>query len=736
VYDTIVRLVQDFSMRYPLVDGQGNFGSVDGDAPAAMRYTEVRLTRLAQEMLRDIDKETVDFVPNYDESGQEPVVLPAMLPNLLINGSSGIAVGMATNIPPHNLGEVVDAAMAQLERPDITLEELMQHVPGPDFPTAGYIHGRQGILDAYRTGRGLIQVRAKAGIEKGRAGRESIVVTELPYQVNKAKLVERIADLIREKKIEGVSDLRDESDREGMRVVLELKKDEPATPILNSLYKHTAMQSTFGVIMLALVDNQPKVLDLKQVIGHFIEHRKVVVVRRTRYELKQAEARAHILEGYRIALDHLDAVIQLIRRSRSVDEARAGLMADFGMTEIQAQAVLDLRLQRLTQLERQKIQDEYQELLQLIERLRAILGNEALVRQLIKEELAALKEQYGDPRRTQILDEAAEISFEDTLADEEMVVTISHGGYIKRSPLAIYRAQRRGGKGMTGMATKEEDYVEHLFVATTHSYLLLFTNLGRVHWLKVHETPQLGRAAKGKALVNFLQVQPGEQVTAMIPIRQFEPDRHLLMATRRGVVKKTELSAYANPRAGGIIGLTLDEGDELIAVRLTGGRDEVLLATRLGMAIRFSEDEVRTIGRAGRGVIGIALEGEDAVVGAEVVRPGATILTVNEHGYGKRTAIEEYRLQGRGGKGIINVRVTEKNGPVVSVLQVQEQDQVMMISQEGKVNRLRVREISVIGRATQGVRLQGLEGNDRAAAVTSLVAEEGETEANGDETAV
>jgi DNA gyrase subunit A len=725
-------------MRYPLVDGQGNFGSVDGDAPAAMRYTEVRLTRLAQEMLRDIEKETVDFVPNYDESGREPVVLPAMLPNLLINGSSGIAVGMATNIPPHNLSEVVDAAVAQLERPNITLEELMQYVPGPDFPTAGYIHGRQGILDAYRTGRGLIQVRAKAGIEKGRAGRESIVVTELPYQVNKAKLVERIADLIREKKIEGVADLRDESDREGMRVVLDLKKDEPAPPILNSLYKHTAMQSTFGVIMLALVDNQPKVLDLKQVIGHFIEHRKVVVVRRTRYELKQAEARAHILEGYRIALDHLDAVIQLIRRSRSVDEARTGLMTEFGMTEIQAQAVLDLRLQRLTQLERQKIQDEYQELLQLIERLRAILGNEALVRQIIREELAALKEQYGDARRTQILDEAAEISFEDTLADEEMVVTISHGGYIKRSPLTIYRAQRRGGKGMSGMATKEEDYVEHLFVATTHSYLLLFTNLGRVHWLKVHETPQLGRAAKGKALVNFLQVQPGEHVTAMIPIRQFEPDRHLLMATRRGVVKKTELSAYANPRAGGIIGLTLDEGDELIAVRLTGGRDEVLLATRLGMAIRFCEEEVRTIGRAGRGVIGIALDGEDAVVGAEVVRPGTTILTVNERGYGKRTAIEEYRLQGRGGKGIINVRVTEKNGPVVSVLQVQEQDQVMMISQEGKVNRLRVREISVIGRVTQGVRLQGLEANDRAAAVTSLVAEEGEgeTETNGDEAAV
>ncbi len=731
VYDTIVRLAQDFSMRYPLIDGQGNFGSVDGDAPAAMRYTEVRLSRPAQEMLRDIDKETVDFVPNYDESTQEPALLPTVLPNLLANGSSGIAVGMATNIPPHNLGEVVDAIVLQLENPDVGLEELMQVLPGPDFPTAGYIHGRQGILDAYRTGRGLIQMRAKVVVEKARGGRENIIVTELPYQVNKAKLVERIAELIREKRIEGVADLRDESDREGRRIVLAWKKDEPALPILNSLYKHTAMQSTFGVIMLALVDNQPKVLTLKQVIGHFIEHRKTVVVRRTRYELRQAEARAHILEGYRIALDHLDAVIQLIRRSRAADEARTGLMGEFGMTETQAQAVLDLRLQRLTQLERQKIQDEYEETIRLIARLQAILGNEALVREIIREELTALKEQYGDPRRTEILEETTEISFEDMVADEEMVVTVSHGGYIKRSPLTIYRAQRRGGKGMSGMATKEEDYVEHLFVATTHSYLLLFTNLGRVHWLKVHEVPQLGRAAKGKALVNFLQVQPGETVTAMIPIRQFEVDKHLLMATRRGVVKKTELSAYANPRAGGIIGLTLDEEDELIAVRLTGGRDEVFLATRQGMAIRFEEGEVRPIGRTGRGVIGIDLEGGDKVVAAEVVRPGTAILTVNERGYGKRTELEEYRLQGRGGKGIINVRVTEKNGPVVGTLQVQEQDQVMMISQEGKVNRMAVREISVIGRVTQGVRLQGLKANDRIAAVTGLVVDEAESEAAG-----
>ncbi|MFQ5839153.1 MAG: DNA gyrase subunit A, partial [Candidatus Methylomirabilales bacterium] len=532
VYDTVVRLVQDFSMRSPLIDGQGNFGSVDGDAPAAMRYTEVRLARIAQEMLRDIDKETVEFIPNYDDSTREPVVLPTVLPNLLVNGSAGIAVGMATNIPPHNLGEVVEAALLQIENPDVTLDELMRVLPGPDFPTAGYIYGRQGVLDAYRTGRGLIQMRAKAAVEKVRGGRENIVITELPYQVNKAKLVERIAELAREKRIEGVADLRDESDREGMRIVLELKKDEAALPILNSLYKLTPMQSTFGVIMLALVDNQPRVLTLPELIGHFIEHRKAVVLRRTRFDLRKAEERAHVLEGYRIALDHLDAVIALIRASRAVAEARSGLIEQFGMSETQANAVLELRLQRLTQLERQKIQEEYGETLQLIERLKAILASEALVRQLIREELEGLKATYGDVRRTEILEETAEISLEDMVADEEMVVTVTHSGYIKRSPLTVYRSQRRGGKGMTGMSTKDEDYIEHLFVATTHSYLLLFTNLGKVHWLKVHEIPQVGRAAKGKSLVNFLSLQEGEGVTAMIPIRQFEVDRYLVMATR------------------------------------------------------------------------------------------------------------------------------------------------------------------------------------------------------------
>ena len=732
VYDTIVRLAQDFSMRYPLVDGQGNFGSVDGDAPAAMRYTEVRLAKIAQEMLRDIDKETVDFAPNFDETLEEPTLLPAALPNLLVNGSSGIAVGMATNIPPHNLGETVDALLILLEDPDATSDRLMAVLPGPDFPTGAYIYGRTGIRDAYLTGRGLVRMRAKAFVEKSRGAREAIIVSELPYQVNKAKLIERIAELVRERKIEGIADLRDESDREGMRIVIELKKEQPAEPILNQLFKHTAMQSTFGVIMLALVEGQPKVLALKEALAHFLEHRKTIVIRRTRFDLRKAEERAHILEGYRIALDHLDEVIALIRRSRSADDARAGLMEQFGMSQIQAQAILELRLQRLTQLERQKIQDEYSETIAAIERYRAILASEALVREIIKEELLAVKETYGDPRRTQILEETAEIELEDMLADEEMVIPITHGGYIKRSNLNVYRSQRRGGKGMSGMATKEEDYVEHLFVATTHSHLLLFTNQGKVHWLKVHELPQLGHAAKGKALANFLQLGAGEQLATVIPIRQFEVDRYLLMATQRGIVKKTELNAYGHPRAGGIIAITLDEGDELIAVRLTKGDDEILLGTKQGMAIRFKEDEVRSAGRAARGVKGISLEAGDEVVGAEVVAQGAAVLTVTERGYGKRTDPQEYRLQSRGGKGIINIRVTDRNGPAVGVMLVQSGDQIMMISQEGRITRMRVDEISLIGRATQGVRLQGLELSDRVAAVTRLVSDdEGDGEAEG-----
>jgi len=730
VYDTIVRLAQDFSMRHPLVDGQGNFGSVDGDPPAAMRYTEVRLARIAGEILRDIDKDTVDFVPNYDDSTVEPTVLPAVLPNLLVNGSAGIAVGMATNIPPHNLGEVVDAALLLLENPGATLDEVIAVLPGPDFPTGGFIHGRQGILDAYRTGRGLIQMRARAVVEKVRGGREQIVIAELPYQVNKAKLIEHIAELAAERRIDGLADVpRDESDREhAIRIVLELKKDEPALPLLNSLYKLTPMQSTFGVIMLALVGNQPKVLSLPEVLRHFIEHRRTCVLRRTRHDLRKAEERAHILEGYIRALDHLDAVIALIRASRTPEDARNGLVGRFGLTAVQAQAILELRLQRLTGLERQKIQEEYQEIIQAIERLRAILASEALLRQVIREELLALREAYADPRRTEILEETAEISLEDMVADEEMVITVSHSGYIKRSPLAIYRSQRRGGKGMRGMETKEEDYVEHLFVATTHSYLLLFTNQGKVYWLKVHEIPQLGRAAKGKAIANYLSLGSGESVSAILPVRQFEVGRYLLMATKRGVVKKTELMAYSNPMSRGIIAVNLDEGDELIAVRMTRGDDELFLATRQGMAIRFGEDEVRAVGRASRGVTGIDLEPGDEVVAAEVVAPGTTVFTVTEKGYGKRTELEEYRLQGRGGKGIINVRVTDRNGPVVGAMQMRDEDSLIMISQTGKVTRLRVREVSTIGRATQGVRLQDLEEDDRVAAVTRLVEDE---ETNG-----
>ncbi len=658
VYDTIVRLVQDFSLRYPLIEGQGNFGSVDGDAAAAYRYTEVRLARIAQEMLADIEKETADFVPNFDETLLEPTVLPGRLPNLLVNGATGIAVGMATNIPPHNLAEILDAALLLLEDPEASLEALMEKVQGPDFPTGAFIHGRGGILEAYRTGRGLIQMRARAAIEKARGGKENIIVSELPFQVNKAKLIERIAELVRERKIEGIADLRDESDREGMRIVIELKRDEDARPILNQLYRYTAMQSTFGVIMLALVDNQPKVCTLRELLQQFLQHRREVLLRRTRFELRKAEERAHILEGYRMALDRLDEVITLIRNAPTVDEARAALVQRLGMSVIQAQAILDLRLQRLTGLERQKIQEEYREVLQTIERLRAILQSEGLLRQLIREELAAVKEGYGDGRRTEIIEEQAELQFEDLVADEEMVITVSHQGYVKRSPLSIYRAQRRGGKGSTGMVTKEEDYVEHLFVASTHSSLLFFTDLGKVHWVKVHEVPQAGRAAKGKAAVNLLDLEPGENITTLIPIRKLEVGRYLMMATRRGIVKKTELTAYGNPRAAGIIALTLDEGDRLIAVELTRGADEVFLGTRQGQAIRFKEEEARPMGRTARGVIGISLEEGDEAVGMEIVSEGATILTVTERGYGKRSDLAEYRLQGRGGKGIINIRVT------------------------------------------------------------------------------
>src|SRR3989441_595457 len=688
IYDTLVRMAQDFNMRYCLVDSQGNFGSVDGDPPAAMRYTEARLTKLAEEMLADIDKETVDFRPNYDESRMEPLVLPAKAPNLLVNGAGGIAVGDATNIPTHNLGEVVAGLIKLIENPGMTVEELMEVIPGPDFPTAGYIYGTQGIRDAYTTGRGLLTLRAKAVIETDeRTDRDRIVVTEIPYQVNKAKVIEKIAELIQEKRIDGVADLRDESDRDGMRIVIELKKSEIPLVLLNNLYKHTPMQSTFGVIMLALVNNRPEVLNLKQILEAFIEHRREVVLRRTAYDLRKAEERAHILEGLKIALDNLDAVIALIKRSHSPEEARAGLSRQFRLTEIQANAILDMKLQRLTRLEREKLIQEYEETIKKIAYLKSVLASEALVRQLIKDELLALKEEYKDERRTLIVPEEAEINIEDLIAQEEVVVTISHAGYIKRNPVSLYRAQRRGGKGKIGMGTKEEDFVATLFTASTHDYLLFFTDAGKVYWLKVHEIPEAGRAAKGKAMVNLLALSGDEKVTATLPVQAFREDRYVVMATRMGTIKKTELSAYGNPRQGGIIALTLDEGDKLIGVEITDGQREILLGTRDGIVIRFKEEDVRPMGRTAHGVRGITLDEGNYVIGMETITPDSTtsILTVTERGYGKRTLVSEYRLQGRAGKGIISVKVTEKNGPAVSFHQVRDGDEIMVMTAEGKI---------------------------------------------------
>jgi DNA gyrase subunit A len=686
--------------------------------------TEARLTRLAEEMLADIDKETVDFGPNYDESRTEPLVLPAKVPNLLINGAGGIAVGYATNIPTHNLAEVVDGLLMVLDNPEATVEDLMRVIPGPDFPTAALIYGTQGIKDAYRTGRGLLTLRAKARVETDeRTERDRIIVTEIPYQVNKARLIEKIAELIQDKRVEGISDLRDESDRDGMRVVVELKKGTIPLVVLNQLYKHTQMQSTFGVIMLALVRNRPEVLDLKQILAHFIEHRREVVVRRTAFELRKAEERAHVLEGLKIALDHLDAVITLIRGAASPDGARSGLMRQFALTEIQANAILDMKLQRLTQLERNKLVEEYQETLKRMEYLRSILASDALVRKLITDELLAAKEAYKDDRRTQIVPEEAEIDIEDMIAEEEVVVTISHAGYIKRNAVSLYRAQRRGGKGKIGMGIKEEDFVETLFTASTHDYLLFFTDAGKVYWLKVHEIPEAGRAAKGKALVNLLALAGDEKVTATLPVKEFRDDHFVVMATRQGVIKKTELSAYGNPRQGGIIALTLDEGDKLIAVEITDGRREILLGTRQGIVIRFKEEEARSIGRTARGVRGITLEEGNEVIGMETITPDSTtsILTITEGGYGKRTPVIEYRVQGRGGKGIISVKTTERNGPAVGFLQVRDGDEIVIMAAQGKILRCKVDDIREIGRNTQGVRILDLEdADDRVVGVARL----------------
>jgi DNA gyrase subunit A len=725
VYDTIVRMAQDFSMRYPLVDGQGNFGSVDGDPPAAMRYTEIRMSRITDQLLADMDKETVDFGPTYDGSMVEPLVVPTRIPNLLVNGSSGIAVGMATNIPPHNLGEIIEGLILVIENPDIPLESLLQVVQGPDFPTGGFIYGLGGVREAYTTGRGIVQMRAKAFVEvHPRTERESIIVTEIPYQVNKARLIERVAELIRDKKIDGISEVRDESDRDGMRIVMELKRGEIASVILNQLYKQTQMQDSFGIIFLALVHNQPRVLNLKEMFHYFIEHRREVVVRRTRFELRKAEERAHILEGLKVALSHLDEVIALIRRSQTPDEARTALVAQFPLTEIQAQAILEMRLQRLTGLERDKIEEEHRGLLEKIAHYKSVLENEALVMKIIRDELEEIKAEYADERRTVIISETQEIVLEDLIAQEEMVVTISHTGYIKRNPVSLYRSQKRGGKGKTGMETKEEDFVEHLFTASTHDMMLFFTDAGRVYWLKVYQIPEAGRHAKGKALVNVLQVKTEEMVTAVLPVHTFLEDGFVLMATRQGVVKKTSLKEYSNPRSGGIIAITLDEGDRLISACLTSGEQDILLSTREGISIRFPEGEVRSIGRVGRGVRGIDLEGEDYVVEMEVVRDRSTILSVTEGGFGKRTSLGEYRRQSRGGKGIITVKTRGKNGKAVAALQVSDEDEVMILTADGKIIRVKARDISVIGRNTQGVKLMEMDPPDKVVGVVKLAEKE------------
>jgi len=727
VYDTIVRMAQDFSMRYLLVDGQGNFGSVDGDPPAAMRYTEIRMTQMAEEILADIDKGTVNFIPNYDDSLTEPTVLPSRIPTLLTNGSSGIAVGMATNIPPHNLGEVVNGLVAMVEKPDISIGELMNYIPGPDFPTGAYIHGRESIRQAYNTGRGTIQIRAKLFTETvKRTGREQIIVREIPYMVNKARLIEHIAGLVQDKKIEGISDLRDESDREGMRIVIELKRDAVPDVLINQLYKHTSLQESFGVNMLAIDDGRPRLLNLKDALKAFLDHRKEVITRRTAYNLLKAEDRLHILEGLRIALDHLDQVITLIRQSKDPRTAKEGLMDSFGLTDVQAQAILEMRLQRLTGLEREKIVKEHSEITEHISQLRAILADEGKVFRIIVDELKDIKERYGDPRRTEIVDQTEEISVEDLIVDEEMVVTVSHEGYIKRNPVTLYRAQHRGGKGKVGATTRDEDFVESLFVASTHDYILFFTTVGKVYWIKVHELPQAGRAARGRPVVNLLHLSEGEKVSAFLPVREFQQGRFVIFATKRGVVKKTELMAHSNPRSRGTRAIALEPRDEVIGVRLTDGQQEVLLSTLSGQSIRFKEGRVRPTGRGTYGVIGVSLDEGDEVVSMEILNQGASILTVAENGFGKRTAMEEYRLQSRGGKGVITMKTTDKTGRVIGVQQVTDDDQLMMITNRGKIIRLRIKDIRTIGRNTQGVRLIEMNDNERVVSLARLAEQEDE----------
>jgi DNA gyrase subunit A len=726
VYDTIVRLAQDFSMRYPLVDGQGNFGSVDGDPPAAMRYTEIRLQKLAHEMVRDLEKETVDFAPNYDGSDEEPLVLPAAFPNLLVNGSAGIAVGMATNVPPHNLGEVVEAIKMIVANPDVDLPELMTVLPGPDFPTAGTIHGTMGIQAAYATGRGRIKMRGRATIEPDtrRADRESIIISELPYQVNKAQLIEDMAHLVRDKRIEGISDIRDESDRDGIRVVVDLKRGENAHVILNKLFKFTKLQSTFGVISLALVNGRPQLLPVKDMLRHFVDYRREVVVRRTAFELRKAEERAHILEGLKIALDHLDEVIALIRKAKTPPEAKEGLRLAYKFSDRQAQAILDMRLQRLTGLERQKIVDEYEETLKLMEQLRQILASQERQLGIVVDELEKIQDKFNDERRTEIVPVEGEFTIEDLIKEEEMVITVSHTGYIKRTPLSIYQKQHRGGKGRRGMTTREEDAVRHLFVASTHDYILVFTASGRMHWLKVHTIPEIGSAGKGRSVVNLLQMRSGENVAAMIAVREFSEGRFVVLAARSGYIKKTPLSAFARPRADGIIAVNIEEGDELLAASLSGGDDEIFMATARGQSIRFHESDVRPMGRTARGVIGIRMGKKDTLVEMDVLTGKSDLLAVTENGYGKLTAVDEYRLQGRGGQGIINIRATKRNGAVVACMPVDDTDEILMITAKGKLIRFPVDGVSRMGRNTQGVRLLTVDAGDVVASAIRTQEEE------------
>jgi DNA gyrase subunit A len=734
VYDTMVRMAQDFSLRYPLVDGQGNFGSVDGDSAAAMRYTEVRLSRIAEEMLRDLDKNTVDLSPNFDDTLKEPTVLPAQIPNLLVNGTSGIAVGMTTNIPPHNLTEIIDGCVSVIDTPTLPEEKLLKIIKAPDFPTGGIIYGYEPVREAYRTGRGKIIVRAKATIETGRADRQAIVVTEIPYQVNKASLIEKIADLVHDKKLEDIADIRDESDRDGLRVVIELKRDANAPVVLNNLYKHTQMQTTFGVIMLALVEGKPQILTLRQAIDHFIKHRNDVVVRRAKFELDEAERRAHILEGYIIALDNIDEIIKLIKKSKDIPSAQEGLMKRFKLSEIQAKAILDMRLQRLTGLERKKVEDEYKETIKLIEKLKSILSSKKLQLQIIKEELLEIKKKFGDERRTEIIYKAEEFSIEDMIAEEDVVITISHAGFIKRLPVSGYRRQARGGKGVTGATTKEDDFIEHMFIASTHDYIMFFTDRGRCYWLKVHEIPEAGRTARGKSIVNLIEKQNDENVASYVPVKGFDENHFIAMITEKGLVKKTSLVEFSNVRRNGIAAITLQKGDSVIDVKLTDGKQDIVIGTYNGMAIRFNEQEARAVGRISMGVRGIKLNKNDKVIGSVVVRRQSTsILVVAENGYGKRSELDEYRVSHRGGKGVITIRVTEKTGRMVAIKEVLENDDIVVVTSQGVVIRQPAETIRVAGRNTQGVRLIRLDEGDKIADTAVAPAEEEKEEGVSEE---